>query len=318
MNDVTNVDGTITYEQAGFEGRIGPEVHTYSAGGGTSTHTDVVDNSGKFRNIYGAGSKGDFWDAVGGQADTTYLAAHKSSQSAGSARPAGYDSGSQVLAFRTDAKPFDGPEIDGPHNAKYAYTVDSIDLNGTSPTTVGSSAITLNFYTCVSAHETSDGGHQIMSTTDNANFRSLEMGFGGANGNAAQIGWTDENNLAYFNGTSWVETNHLFNYQGYDGVSLTIDVAADTWSLSVMRSLNSTAAYALENVFSNQPLFTPIDNDFGDITFTAYEDQDDGTAETKNGLVKTYFDNFAFTVVPEPSSALIGLLGCLGFLRRRR
>jgi hypothetical protein len=73
-------------------------------------------------------------------------------------------------------------------------------------------------------------------------------------------------------------------------------------------------------VFSNQPLSTAIGNDFGDITFTAYEDQDDGTAATKNGLVKTYFDNFAFTLteVPEPSSALIGLLGCLGFLRRRR
>jgi hypothetical protein len=220
-----------------------------------------------------------------------------------------------VLAFRTDAKPFDGLDIDGPHNAQYAYTVDSTDLNGTSPATVGSSAITINFYTCVSAYETSDGGGVIMSTTDNANFRSLEMGFGGANGNAAQIGWTDENNLAYFNGTSWVETELLFNYQGYDGISLTIDVNADTWSLSVMRSLN---AYTTENIFSNQALFTPISNDFGDITFTAYEDQDDGTALTKNGLVKTYFDNFAFTVVPEPSSALIGLLGCLSFLRRRR
>jgi MYXO-CTERM domain-containing protein len=35
-------------------------------------------------------------------------------------------------------------------------------------------------------------------------------------------------------------------------------------------------------------------------------------------LAKTYFDNFAFSVVPEPSTALLGLLGGLGLLRRRR
>ena len=154
-----------------------------------------------------------------------------------------------------------------------------------------------------------------MSTTNNANFRSLEMGFGGVNGNAAQIGWTDENNLAYFNGSAWVETNLLFDYQAYDKVSLTIDIVTDTWGLAVSRALNG---YVTESVFSNQALFTPIDNSFGDITFAAFEDQDDGTAATKNGLVKTYFDNFAFTAVPEPSGAFLGLLGCLGFLRRRR
>ena len=198
---------------------------------------------------------------------------------------------------------------------KDAYTVDSIDLNGTSPNTVANRIVALSFYTCVAAHQTSDSGGLIMSTIDNANFRALEMGFGGAAGNAAQIGWTDENNLAYFNGTSWIETNLLFDYKGYDQVSLAIDTAANTWSLSVNRGLNG---YATENVISNLALFTPLGSSFGDITFTANEDPDDGTAATANGLAKTYFDNFAFSVVPEPSTALLGLLGGLGLLRRRR
>lgn len=318
VNDITNTDGSVVYEQAGFAGIVGPEVHTYSAGDGNLLHTDVADhNSGKFRNIYGAGKTGDFFNGPDPSkyADTTYLAAHAASQSSGSVKPVGYVSGDQVLAFRTDAKPFDGPELDGAHNAKYAYTVDSIDLNGTSPNAIANRVVALSFYTCVSAHQTSDSGGVIMSTIDNANFRALEMGFGGAAGNAAQIGWTDENNLAYFNGTSWIETNLLFDYKGYDQVSLAIDTAANTWSLSVNRSLNG---YATENVISNQALLTPLGSSFGDITFTANEDQDDGTAATKNGLAKTYFDNFAFSVVPEPSTALLGLLGGLGLLRRRR
>jgi hypothetical protein len=317
VNDVTDASNTsLVYEQAGFETIVGPEVHTYSAGDGNLLHTDVVDNAGKFRNISAnPGSKGDFWDAVGGQADTTYLAAHTARQSSGSVRPDGYVSGDQVLALRSDAKPFDGPEIDGPHDAKYAYTVDSIDLNGTNPNAIGNSIVALSFYTCVSAKQTSDSGGVILSTTDNTNFRALEMGFGGVNGDAAQIGWTDENNLAYYNGSSWIETDLLFDYKGYDQVSLSINTLYNTWSLSVNRGLN---AYATENVVVDQPLGSTLGSSFGDITFTAIEDQDDGTAATKNGLAKTYFDNFAFTVVPEPSGALLGLLGCLGFLRRRR
>jgi hypothetical protein len=321
LNNISNVDDSIIYENAGFDGTVGPEVHTYSAGDGNSLHTDVIDNTGKFRNISGAGRTGDFLTErvdLTYEGDTTYLATHSTRQTNNSVRPAGYNAGTQVLAIRADAKPFDTAAQDGPHTAKYAYTVDSIDLNGISPTAVGDNIITIDFYTCVSAHETTDAGGVILSTTDNDDFRSLEMGFGGSLGNSAQIGWTDENNLAYFNGASWVDTGLLFNYRGYDGVSLSINTAADTWSLSISRSLNSSSAYAIENVFSNQPLFTPLGSNFGDITFSTYEDQDDGTAATKNGLVKTYFDNFAFTVVPEPSAALLGLLGCLGFLRRRR
>jgi hypothetical protein len=98
-------------------------------------------------------------------------------------------------------------------------------------------------------------------------------------------------------------------------LTLSLDIQYNTWSLSVNRSLN---AYAPEVVFSNQALATTIGSSFGDITFTAIEDQDDGIEANKNGLAKTYFDNFAFTVVPEPSGALLGLIGCLGFLRRRR
>ena len=94
-----------------------------------------------------------------------------------------------------------------------------------------------------------------------------------------------------------------------------INTLYNTWSLSVNRGLN---ACATENVVVDQPLGSTLGSSFGDITFTAIEDQDDGTAATKNGLAKTYFDNFAFTVVPDPSGALLGLLGCLGFLRRRR
>jgi hypothetical protein len=73
-----------------------------------------------------------------------------------------------------------------------------------------------------------------------------------------------------------------------------------------------------EKVVVDQPLGSTLGSSFGDITFTAIEDKDDGIEAYKNGLAKTYFDNFAFTVVPEPSSALLGLLGCLGLLRRRR
>jgi hypothetical protein len=304
-------DGDFGVEKATYFGTLGPEVHTYDAGKIVALHTDIVDNTGKFRNIYGAGGKGDLGELGG---DSTYLVAHASAQSAGSTKPGGYVAGDQVLALRSENQPFGDP-YPGNHNAKYAYTVDDVDLNGTDPNAIGNSIVALSFYTCVSANQTTDGGGLILSTIDNPDFRSLEMGFGGANGDAARIGWTDENNLAYYNGTSWVETAFLFDYKGYDKVSLSIDTLANTWSLAVNRSLN---AYATEVVVSNQALTTTVGSSFGDITFTAIEDQDDGIEANKNGLAKTYFDNFAFTVVPEPSSALLGLLGCLGLLRRRR
>jgi hypothetical protein len=331
------VDG-VTVEAAGLSGAIGPDSHLYSAGSGSAIHKDIADNSGSFRNIYGAGTNGSFF---GGSADTTYLSAHQSLQSASSVRPPSYDAGAQVLAFRTDARPFGDP-VDGPHDAKYAYRVDSLDLNGVGPNAVGNKIVTIDFVTCVSILQTIDGGTlladgtrsgTILSTFDNPGFIGLEMGFGGvggvvgdlpgtASGEAARIGWTDENNLAYFNGTGWVDTGFLFNYKGYDSVSVSIDTGADTWSLAINRSLNSTA-YARETVFTNQPLLSAIGTSFGDISFRANEDPDTGidpatSINTANGLSKTYFDNFAFTVVPEPSSALLGLIGCLGLLRRRR
>lgn len=157
-----------------------------------------------------------------------------------------------------------------------------------------------------------------MSTFDNADFRGLEMAFGGSNTlPAAQIGWTDENNIAYFDGSAWQETSLSFDPMSFDGVGILINTLTDTWDLVVERFDNG---YVQETVVSGLALANDIDSDFGDITWTVNTDVDDAGTADDNGLAKTYFDNFTFDVtpVPEPSVALLGVFGLMGLFIRRR
>jgi hypothetical protein len=327
LNNILRANGNIL-ETAVSSGRIGPELNTYNAGSGTATISNITDNTGKFVNNSGGGTKGDITaTTVVGQptgfslGDTTYLSAHETGQASGAALPAGYSLGAQLLAFRTDAKPFADPR-DGPHNAQYSYTVDSQDFLGLNPAAVSSHLINISFIACVSVKETKDNGGLVLSTVDNVNFRGLEMSFGGTAAAAgARIGWTDENNLAYFDNATnaWVETNKTFDFMAFDKVSVSINTLTDTWSLVVNRHLNTTA-YASETIFSNIALDNIIGANFGNIVFTANEDLDGAGTTDDNGLAKTFFDSFAMsaTAIPEPSNALLTALGAMGWILRRR
>ncbi len=314
--------------QAGINGGVGPEVQTYNAGSGTNTFTAITPGSGKFVNNYGAGNTGNF---LGGSGDTTYLAGHQTNDLIGAnanvsggvitAGNKAASFGDGVLAFRTDPRPFNDNQI-GPRAAQYSYGVDSQDLSGLNPAAVSSHLITISFVTCVSVSQTAANGGQIMSTVDDANFRGLEMSFGGSATSAgARIAWTDENNLAYYDNATnaWIETTKLFDFHGFEQVNVSINTLDDTWSLSINRG---TDGYLVDNILTNVALDNTIGSSFGDIVFTANEDLDGGLAGSANanGLAKTFFDNFAITAtaVPEPSTALIAAAGLLGLLRRRR
>jgi hypothetical protein len=85
--------------------------------------------------------------------------------------------------------------------------------------------------------------------------------------------------------------------------------------------LNSNSGNGLTNDaftdFSVQYIATGLESQLGEdikITLRADFNGSDGGA----GAIATAFDNVRFEVIPEPSAALLGGLGLLALLRRRR
>lgn len=330
-------------------GNTGPEVHTYNAGNGTGTFTNITNNTGLWRELYTA--RGASQIALGnstnvnklgsqtGTGDRAYISAHTAANiAAGVKLPDGKTKaalGDSLLAVRSEAQGFsDGvanPANEGPYNMRFAYTPDSIDFRGRNPTSlIGDETITMTFIAKINIATTDEvsGGLPnplTLSTFNNANLRPFEMTFGGTisapdgNGHrtivnpAFKIGWTDENNFAYWNGGSWVETSYLFDYANFDEVSIRMRLGTDKFDLVVRRQLNN---YVAETVATNLSFANNIGTSFGVIGFEMFEDPDNSNA-TAQGVPKTYLDNVVFSVVPEPSTGLVGLLCALGMVLRR-
>lgn len=357
-------------------GNTGAEVHTYNAGNGTSTLTNITNNSGLWQQLYaargaaqtyvfnngggGASSDTNKLGSQDGTGDRAYISTHTLNN-----LPSGYylptgttaaNLGSALLAVRSEAfgyasgdTVYGNPTNEGPNNLRFAYTPDSKDFLGLNPAALtGTEKLSFKFIAKLNIATTdeyngtptgllgsgtpADPYRLPLSTVNNTNLRPLEMTFGGTVSGATiinpafKIGWTDENNLAYWNGGSWVETALYFNYKGFDEVTIDMNLATDKFDLRVRRHDNG---YVQETAATNLSFANVIGTNFGVIGFETFEDPDSfnaasptlAQARTANGVPKTYIENFVFTAVPEPSSyGLINLGFLVGLiaLRRRR
>ncbi|MFN0075201.1 MAG: hypothetical protein ACKVY0_01875 [Prosthecobacter sp.] len=301
--------GTALAHYPPFLGRyVGPEVQLYNAGA-TGTLSDIADNTGLWRNIYGAGTQGRYklWDASS-NADATYLSGHFNP----------YGSGG-LLAIRASENRLDQGQnygVTGAFNAQWTYSVDSDDLKGINPFAIGEQDVSLSFQLAVGAQfrQPVQGGAQL-SFVDNQQVM-LAIGIGGDyTQSAVNIGIDDLQHVRYYANSTWVDTGVLASHDSFDNVQLTMHFADQTFDLMYGSALDGL----LHPLVTRAAFATPLAGAFGNITLTTYTDPEGAGSSDDHGLGKSYLDTFDFTVtVPEPGSALLSLCALLVLCAQRR
>jgi hypothetical protein len=199
-----------------------------------------------------------------------------------------------ALAFRNDNPAGGGA-------ARYDYTIDSYDYGGITPNTVTSGSVKATVYMLASPAAAAIPGSRAsdkftMSMTDSSGAIGMQWGYAVDN----QVCWRPGSSGPWNYAASYVSSSL------WDGVSVNIDLTADTFQL-----LYYTAS---TNTWSTLAGTTPLGVPMNDLTHIGWQLEDAlpfGSFATKN-----FFDDFSFNV-PAPGTGLLGLLA-LPLLRRKR
>lgn len=296
----TNVVPQGAYPNSLGDGFHGPDLSRYNAGQyGTSnggpggTAADIADNTGLWRALAG-GRLSEDANAPYYYGDYLYR--------------------DQVVAYRRTSFAHTGVQslslFAAEANLSYSYSLDSRDLGGINPASTAASLIQMTFWVQPTDWDDEDSGGNMMGL-------SLRDA---ANQSVFEVGYTADNHLQYrLPGGAWVTTTDLLGSQGWSEITVMLNTAADTASLSV-RAYNDTLHNLgiSEVVLDNQSLGM----DAGALTDLQF-DLRGGSLD--NGAVSYihYFDDFSFsavsaTPVPEPGGAMLVMLAGAGALGRRK
>lgn len=296
-NGFTGIVPPGTYPNTLGDATHGPDVTRYNAGQfGTSnggpggTAVDIPDDSGLWQALAGGRIQEDANAPLyfGGTFNRDYVQAY--------AYP-GARTGSQVLNLLAS-------DVD----LSYRYTLDSRDLDGTSPSATNSHRIDVNFWLCPSDFDDPDPGNVLGLSFIDSNGQSL-----------LQIGYTGDNLLQYqlAGDSAWTTTGVSLGTLGWSELSISLDTSANSVSLAARAWSDAGGSLgSLTSLVSGQNLVVDADS-----LTTLQWDLRGGFLDNGAVAYKNYFDDFNFTVtpVPEPSGALLILSAALTqFVRRRR
>ncbi|TWT47731.1 hypothetical protein Pla111_13510 [Botrimarina hoheduenensis] len=187
---------------------------------------------------------------------------------------------------------------------EYDYNLDSYDFGGVTPASVTSGTVDVSFYFCPNPGDTptpdKSGDKFTMSFKDSANNIGLQWGYARDN----SVYWRDSPS------NPWNATAFIADQNNWDGVRVSIDLTADTFSLDYFDlSANTWTPLA--------PAGTALGTALNDLTVLGWRLEDGLNAGPLLG--KNFFDDFGFSVpIPEPSCALLMLLSAATLLYKRR
>jgi hypothetical protein len=199
------------------------------------------------------------------------------------------------MAFRNDTPIGTGAAI-------YRYEIDTYDTGGPVPASVTSGDAVAGFYFCPNPADpsNSDGSPGrdkfILSLRDSAGNVGLQWGYTADN----QVYWRDSAS------NPWTYTGTFANASNWDGVTITMDLTADTFDLDYY--VVST------NTWFNMATNVPMGQNMGNFTEMDWH-LEDGFSSGLGG--KNYFDDFSI-VIPEPASLSLVAVAFLTATRRRR
>lgn len=206
--------------------------------------------------------------------------------------------GESSLALRSTTG-FGDTDEDG---ASYLYSFDARDFDGVSPSLVTDGIVTIDYWM---RPQTPFFSTSRVTTTEFVNSTGDTVF---AIGTLGQGLFTSQPFLEWYDGSGWHTTSIVANNADWDHVMLTFDLTNDLISFSYFASLTATTHVLATDVLAGAAL-----DQLSGIRFTAQPN-----TEMNN------YDDFNVVsplVVPEPSSALLALLGCMPWLlisRRRR
>jgi hypothetical protein len=261
-------------------------------GGPGGTASDIIDNSGLWQALAG-GRLNEDADAPyynGTNFTRDYVQAY---------RYPGARTGSSVLNFLASET-----------SLSYAYSFDSRDFNGMSPSASNGQLIQMAFWLCPSDWDDDDQGN-IMSI-------SLRDSMGQT---VFQVGYTGDNMLQYQTPRNgfWETTSHRMGTLGWSQLVVILDTVNNTAGIAVRAFDDNT--FTLEDqsyVLSNRSLGLEVN------ALTGLQwDLRGGPLNNGAASFKNYFDDFSFTlspviVVPEPGSLLLTFLASMLLMRRSR
>lgn len=190
--------------------------------------------------------------------------------------------------------------------AVYDYELDSFDFGGIAPASVTSGPVQMGFFFCPNPGDSNPSG--------GAPSDKFTMSFKDSLGNIGfQWGYLRDNAVVWRDDPSdpWNTTAFIADQGAWDGLTVNIDLTADTFSMDYFDVSASTTT----NIVSAGTFMGQAMNDF---TVLGWQ-LEDGLFSGNAG--KNFFDDFSFNAgVPEPGSLTLAALACITLLgvRRRR
>ncbi len=189
--------------------------------------------------------------------------------------------------------------------AVYEYKFDSYDFGGIAPASVTSGPVQVGFYFCPNPGDSAGTGEAPKD--------KFTMSFKDSSGNIGfEWGYARDNSVTWRTSPSnpWNTTSFIADQSNWDGLRVDIDLTADTFSMDYFDvSANSWTNIVPANTAMGLPL--------SDLTVLRWQ-LEDGLNAGLGG--KNFFDDFSVTVVPEPSTIVMGIFGAaaLGLVAIRR
>ncbi|MGL4512636.1 MAG: PEP-CTERM sorting domain-containing protein [Lacipirellulaceae bacterium] len=191
----------------------------------------------------------------------------------------------------------------GTGTMKYEYSLDSYDFDGIAPASITSGPIDVEFYFCPNPGDTPN---PTVGPTD-----KFALSFKDSLGNVGlEWGYQRDNSVVWRTSPSnpWNTTTFVADQTNWDGLEVNIDLTGDTFGMDYYD--------VSTNLWTNLvPAGTPMGQPLQDLTVLRWSLVDGLFAGTGG---KNYFDDFNFTVVPEPTSTFLALLAGGGLTARRR
>lgn len=201
------------------------------------------------------------------------------------------------LALRNDTPLGTGPMV-------HEYSLDQYDL-GVTPASITSGPLSMGFYFCPNPGDT------LNPSPDGSAGNKFTLSLVDSVGNIGlQWGYLRDNSVVWRVSPSnpWTATAFVADQSNWDGLKIDLDLTGDTFGVDYYDvSVNSWTNLV--------PAGTAMGQAMGDFTTLRWQLEDGLNAGPLLG--KNFFDDFSFSAVPEPSTALLAALALVAVRIRR-